>query len=859
MAKKKETGKKRRSTAPRTAGRVIGSIFKWFFGILGTLILMGALTTAFVCCYGAVFVKDVIIPQSAVELTSYSVSENSTLYYLNANSGEYEELCKVKGKESQRWVDYNDIPQYLLDAAVSIEDQRFYTHQGVDWKRTAGAMLGLLTGSDSYGGSTITQQLIKNMTQNDDVTVKRKVTEIFQALEFEKNHSKSEILEYYLNIIYLGENCNGVGAAAQAYFGKDVSELDLAECAALIGITNNPSKYDPLRTAVMTITNADGTTSELTHLEANKQRQEVILDKMAELGYITEEECAAAKAEELQFVDKNAESEDTSSSASDYTWFEEACIYQVVADLEEMGYTNEAAWMLLQSGGLSIYTTLDATVQAAVDEVYQNTSNFDYPSANGQQLDSAITIVDNSTGAVVALYGSVGVKEGNLLYDNATTAQRQPGSSLKPLAVYAPALDDGIILPSSAVDDLPYSYDEDNGSVWPSNSYKYYNGLMSATTAVQKSSNAAAVQVLSLVTPERSFQFLTERFGISTLIESRVTDSGKVQTDIAMAPLALGGLTTGTTVLEMTAAYATFARDGVYVTPHLYTQVLTSDGSVLLENDFSGTQAIQSSTAYYMTEMLQTVVKSGGTGTAAALDNMPVAGKTGTTTNNYDRWFCGYTPYYTAAVWCGYDRNEVISSSSNPATQAWQKVMSIIHEYLPYKDFDIPGETVTVSYCQDSGLLPTSACRADQRGSRVTTGTFLVGDEPTESCDVHTFVDVCTYAPISGTSAYQLAGSGISESFLESISVLDVTRGEASNHVSPKDETYTLSWLMSYGYASYNEEVENPQPEEPEETEGMEGTDDPNADPNGGTTDPTTPDTPEESTPTEGGTTEPAA
>jgi penicillin-binding protein 1A len=515
--------------------------------------------------------------------------------------------------------------------------------------------------------------------------------------------------------------------------------------------------------------------------------------------------------------------------------------------------------MLLQSGGLSIYTTLDATVQAAVDEVYQNTNNFDYPSANGQQLDSAITIVDNSTGAVVALYGSVGVKEGNLLYDNATTAQRQPGSSLKPLAVYAPALDDGILLPSSAVDDLPYSYDEDNGSVWPSNSYKYYNGLMSATTAVQKSSNAAAVQVLSLVTPERSFQFLTERFGISTLIESRVTDSGKVQTDIAMAPLALGGLTTGTTVLEMTSAYATFARDGVYTEPHLYSQVLTSDGSVLLENDFSGTQAIQSSTAYYMTEMLQTVVQSGGTGTAAALDNMPVAGKTGTTTNNYDRWFCGYTPYYTAAVWCGYDRNEVITASSNPATQAWQKVMSIIHEYLPYKDFNIPGETVTVSYCQDSGLLPTAACRADQRGSRVTTGTFLVGDEPTESCDVHTFVDVCTYAPISDTSAYQLAGSGISESFLESVSVLDVTRGEASSHVSPKDETYTLSWLMSYGYASYNEEIENPEPEEPEETEEPGDTEDPTTDPSGGTTEPTTPDTPEESTPTEGGTTEPAA
>ena len=835
MAKKNNQTKKRRSSAPRTVGRTIGSIFKWFFGILGTLILMGMLTAAFVGCYGAVFIKDVIMPQTAVELENYSLGENSILYYLNSNTGEYEELTTVHSSKKQIWVDYNDMPEDLLNAAVAIEDQRFYSHQGVDWKRTAGAVLSLVTGSGSYGGSTITQQLIKNVTKNDDVTVKRKVTEIFQALEFEKNHSKSEILEYYLNIIYLGESCNGVGAAAQAYFGKDVSELSLAECASLISITNNPSLYDPLRTTIVTVKDENGNPVEITHKEANKKRQTAVLDKMEELGFITAEECAAAKAEELQFVDKNAEDAGASGDedSGTYSWFAEAVINEVKADLMEAGYSEDGANLLLSSGGLSIYTTLDPTVQTIVDEIYKNQSNFNYSSANGQQMQSAVTVVDNNTGAVVALCGGVGEKSGDLVFNRATMAKRQPGSSFKPLAVYAPAIDDGLVLPCSAVEDIPYSYNEDKGTSWPVNSYRYYNGLMSATDAVRKSSNAAAVQVLAEVTPERSYEFLTERFGISTLVESQVSSSGTIQTDIAMAPLALGGLTSGVSTYEMAAAYASFARDGVYTEPYLYTSVETADGSVLLEHDSSGSQAIQSSTAYYMTQMLQQVVKS-GTGTAAALDNMPVAGKTGTTTNNYDRWFCGYTPYYTAAVWCGYDRNEEINVTANPSTLTWQKIMSAIHEYLPYKEFSVPGETVTVSYCMDSGCVATSACRSDQRGGRVTTGVFLVGDEPTEECRVHTMVDVCTYAPIEGTSAFQLAGSDIGPEFIQKVSVLDLDRDLSGLHVSLRDEEYTLAWLMSKGYAKYDETKEHPEETLPPETENPG--EQPAEDPNGGNT-----------------------
>ena len=817
MAKQNPSESGASPSGARIAGRVIGGFFKWFFAIIGTILLIGVLTASIVACYGAVYIKNVVLPESSVDLETYTLGENTTIYYLDSDTGEYVELRTLHAEDSSSvWVDYSDIPEDMLNAAVAIEDKRFYQHQGVDWWRTLGAVKGLLTGSDSYGGSTITQQLIKNITGNDEVTVKRKVTEIFQALEFEKNHSKSEILEYYLNIIYLGEGCSGVGSAAQTYFGKDVSELSLAECAALIGITNNPSKYDPLRTTIMSVKatdedgnyiydeNGDYVYVDQTHEEANKERQETILQAMYDQGYITEEELYEAINEELQWVTSDDEEEEDEDTESDvFSWFEDALINQVLEDLIDAGYSEDAASLLLYSGGLSIYTTLDPEIQAIVDEVYTDESNFNYSSDNGQELESAITIIDNETGAVVAIAGGVGEKTGSLIYNRATQAKRQPGSAIKPLSVYAPAIDSGLCLPTSVYDDVPFTYDEETDTAWPTNSYKYYKGLTTVSDAVRTSSNAVAVQVLADLGLTESYEFLTEKLGFTTLVESRTSSSGTILTDIAYSPLALGGLTSGVTNLEMASAYATFARGGTYCRGYFYTSVINSDGTVLLSNDGSGSEAVSESTAFYMTQMLQTVVES-GTGTAAALDNMPVAGKTGTTTDNYDRWFCGYTPYYTAAVWCGYDTNEEISTTTNVSTVIWQKIMSEIHEDLEETDFDTPGETVTVTYCLDSGLLPTSYCKSDQRGSRTATAVFLVGDEPTEECDVHIYY-----------------------TYTRSI-VLDIDRDYEAIGVLPKDYLYTLPWLVLQGYtgsgssySSYasNDDEDEEEEEEPEETE----------------------------------------
>jgi penicillin-binding protein 1A len=331
---------------------------------------------------------------------------------------------------------------------------------------------------------------------------------------------------------------------------------------------------------------------------------------------------------------------------------------------------------------------------------------------------------------------------------------------------------------------------------------------MSVTDAVRKSSNAAAVQTLKKLGIDASYDFLTQKLGITTLVDSRVTSSGAVQTDKDYGPLALGGLTDGVTTYEMAAAYSTFARSGEYVEPYVYTSVVSSSGTVILENTGEGIQAISASTAYYMNQMLETVLETGGTGTSAAFSGMTLAGKTGTTTNNYDRWFCGYSPYYTAAVWSGYDSNEQITTTQNPSALAWKMVMSAIHENLPDKDFDTPSETVTATYCAASGKLVTAACKADSRGGQSQTGVFLVEDVPTEECDIHTMVKVDLSAPIAGTSGiYKLASS--SATYTKSVSVLSFDRDLTGIDVSayPQDYLYTLSWLTTQGYSGGNKTV----------------------------------------------------
>ena len=796
------------------AGRVILGILK----VIGTLILIGCTTGAILACFAATYIKTVIIPQDYVDASAYSMNLSSTIYYTDPSTGEAKELRTLHGEENRVKVDYEEIPGDLINALVAIEDQRFWKHQGVDWRRTGGAFLNMFLGmKDTYGGSTITQQLIKNMTQNDDVTVKRKILEIFRALEFERNYSKEEILEMYLNYIFLGESCYGVGTASLTYFGKPVSELSLAQCASLIGITNNPSRYDPY-------------ISDYT-LEQNKLRQEIILNEMLEQGYITQAEHDAAVAEELVFVGRGQ----GTTSTTVYSYFEDQLIKDVIADLKaEYDLSDQMASQWVYNGGLSIYCTQDPEIQAKVDAVYEDLSNFNATSSTGAQLQSAITVIDNATGNVVAVAGGVGEKTGSLTLNRALS-QRQPGSAIKPLAVYAPALDLGVITPATVIDDSPYSFDGDGGSPWPVNSFGEYRGLTNVYTGLQNSVNTLAVKILGQYTsPQVAYDFLVNNLGFSTdhlvVQEER---NGTVFSDIGLAQLALGGLTDGVTTLEMASAYSAFPRGGLYIEPRTYTKVERVDPdtgavTVLLDNQAESHAAMKDSTAWYINTMLQNVIKN-GTGTSARFEGstMPIAGKTGTTTSRKDLYFVGYSAYYTAAVWSGFDQPERMSSGlQQQSAVTWKKVMSAIHEGLEDKSFPTPSAgTVTVPVCADSGLQATEACKHDARtgeGGRIINMTFVKGDEPTTFCEVHKDVEICLDAPFldadgSPNGMYHLAGEFCPEESRRTVSILDITREGAAAAVTVRDNQFTTGHLEALGEAAYCDVHTTAQAPEPTE------------------------------------------
>ena len=796
------------------AGRVILGILK----VIGTLILIGCTTGAILACFAATYIKTVIIPQDYVDASAYSMNLSSTIYYTDPATGEARELRTLHGEENRVKVDYEEIPEDLINALVAIEDQRFWKHQGVDWRRTGGAFLNMFLGmKDTYGGSTITQQLIKNMTQNDDVTVKRKILEIFRALEFERNYSKEEILEMYLNYIYLGGSCYGVGTASLTYFGKPVSELSLAQCASLIGITNNPSRYDPY-------------ISDYT-LEQNKLRQEIILNEMLEQGYITQAEHDAAVAEELVFVGRGQ----GTTSTTVYSYFEDQLIKDVIADLKaEYDLSDQMASQWVYNGGLSIYCTQDPEIQAKVDAVYEDLSNFNATSSTGAQLQSAITVIDNATGNVVAVAGGVGEKTGSLTLNRALS-QRQPGSAIKPLAVYAPALDLGVITPATVIDDSPYSFDGDGGSPWPVNSFGEYRGLTNVYTGLQNSVNTLAVKILGQYTsPQVAYDFLVNNLGFSTdhlvVQEER---NGTVFSDIGLAQLALGGLTDGVTTLEMASAYSAFPRGGLYIEPRTYTKVERVDPdtgavTVLLDNQAESHAAMKDSTAWYINTMLQNVVRN-GTGTSARFEGstMPIAGKTGTTTSRKDLYFVGYSAYYTAAVWSGFDQPERMSSGlQQQSAVTWKKVMSAIHEGLEDKSFPTPSAgTVTVPVCADSGLQATEACKHDARtgeGGRIINMTFVKGDEPTTFCEVHKDVEICLDAPFldadgSPNGMYHLAGEFCPEESRRTVSILDITREGAAAAVTVRDNQFTTGHITALGEAAYCDVHTTAQAPEPTE------------------------------------------
>lgn len=632
------------------------------------------------------------------------------------------------------YVDYEKIPKDLKNAFVSIEDKRFYTHKGVDWKRTVSAGLNyFFRFSDSYGGSTITQQLIKNVTDKDEYSFQRKLQEIFWALDLETKMDKEEILGLYLNIINLSQGCYGVQAAADYYFSKDVSELTLNECAAIAAITNSPSYYDPIRNP-----------------ENNRDRKNLILRQMHEQGYIDYETMLQnVETDVVLAVNERYQTTEINS------WYVDMVIEDVVNDLiEEKGYSRALANLSLYTGGLQIYTAVDPEIQSILEEYYRKSENF-YGSGAAENPQSSMIVIDPQNGDILGVAGAIGEKSANRLQNFATQTLRPAGSVIKPLSVYAPALEKGIIGWSTVYDDVPvnfgnYNLDPQKGAIvepvaWPKNANGVYRGLTNINYAVEHSVNTVTVRVLEDLGVEESFDFLYNRLNMESLIADGYDAEGAYITDRDIAALALGQMNYGVSAKEITAAYSIFVNEGIYNAPRSYYKVTDSAGSILLENRYHGEAVISEETASIMTEMLQNVVEK-GTATAITLnDRVDCAGKTGTTQNNYDRWYIGYTPYYIGGVWYGYEYPKALSGS-NQCIEIWDKIMKKIHEKKVFSK-DIAGTerqkflmadgVIEAEYCVDSGKLATEACLRDPRGNRLEKGYFLEGSQPTDYCDRH--------------------------------------------------------------------------------------------------------------------------
>ncbi|MBQ3847663.1 MAG: transglycosylase domain-containing protein [Clostridia bacterium] len=616
-----------------------------------------------------------------------------------------EVIAKLKGSDNinRVWVSKDEVPKYLLDAIVAIEDERFYTHPGVDVKRTASAFLGyFIPGMSNHGGSTLTQQVIKNVTGDDAVSVPRKIREIWRAYQLEKEYSKDEILEMYVNIIYLGSDLYGVQAASRAYFQKEIGDLSLAECSFLAGITNNPRKFNPLTT--LGRTNA-------------YKRQITILDKMLELGKISEEEYIEAIETELVF-NEGYSSEVVSSLQ---TYFVDAVIADVRTDLMALGYTKNQANNMIYNSGVSIYTTQDSRIQAILDKEFCDPVNFPLNStilSPEDQAQAAMVIMDQYTGKVVALYGGYGDKSNANAWNRAIYAQRQPGSSIKPILVYGPLIDTHQETAGSVrVDEevhLDYQHPE---NLWPRNHDNSYGGPTTIKDAIRRSVNIVAV-LFYKDHVQQNLQYLAD-LGIDRRNETQLAAG-------------LGGFNVGVSPLEMCAAYVPFANSGIYYKPVNYTKVIDRNGKTIIEKTPESRVVYKDyRTPYVMTTMLRSVVMAGTGGYGRIYKNdgtlIPTAGKTGTTTSTYDYWFVGYTGYYTAATWYGYDKQtEMGEAESNAAIKIWGKVMKQIHEDLEIKEFDVPTGIVTKKVCKMSGLTPSEYC-LEQNIEEL---TYIEGTEP---------------------------------------------------------------------------------------------------------------------------------
>lgn len=646
------------------------------FTVLFCLFVTGCLTTLVVGNVILTNLTEGTNGEVLVDLDAEKDEQNqTTILYATDSDGETVEVLRLHSTENRIWADYDEMPQDLLWAFVCLEDSRFYDHSGVDWIRTIAVMIN--PAYAGQGASTITQQLIKNITEDDDVTYFRKWYEIIRALNMEDNYSKTEILEAYLNTIYLGEGCYGVQTAAETYFGKDLDELNLAECAILASITQSPYSLNPF-------TNDDGSLEE---------RQQYCLYSMLEEGKITQEEYDEALATEIVLnYDYDDDDEVTTTSSTEvFTWYEEYVIDEVIADFqEEYGMSSTEAWNKVYNGGLSIYIAVDLEMQDYLEDVYENRTGF--PSADedsyGMLPQSSMTIMDYE-GRIVALVGGTGEKTANRVYNRATdsSAKRQPGSSIKPLSVYAPAVDLGLITSSTLILDEALTIDKDNDGTeesWPINYAGDYGSgeYITVEYALAKSLNTVPATILSqMLGVSTSYEYCNENFHLDLNAY-----------DEALSPLAVGGTNSGVTTLEMASAYATFGNGGYYYEPYsYYTVEERSTGKVLLDNTTElPEQVISTYTSETLLSMMTSAVtETYGTAYGSQISGFQTFAKTGTTSDNCDKWYCGGTPYYVTAVWYGYDyRADLNTGGTNPAKTIFTEVFSSIHEDLDSKTFD---------------------------------------------------------------------------------------------------------------------------------------------------------------------------
>ena len=815
-------GIKRTLRQIRSKGIKVANLFK--VSIMELLFIGAIIGCVLLLCVGLGAFNGVLASSPEIEEDYLIPSGYATLVY----DCEGHEMTKLVTSNANRsYVAMDKIPQYLADAFVATEDERFYEHNGIDIKGIIRAGYeGIMAGGKFHqGASTITQQLLKNnvfdeswVTETDDIVrFKRKIQEQYLAVEYEKRLDKRTILEYYLNTINLGQNTLGVQAASQRYFGKPVYQLTLSESAVLAGITQNPARYNPI-----------------SHPEENEKKRKVVLDKMLKQNYITKEEYSEAMADDvysrIQKVNEVAATNNVNS------YFVDELTNQVAEDLINIaGYDKDTAYKLLYSGGLKIYSTQNPEIQGYCDEVFGNEDNYagktkyllsyqlTVDKANGdvvnhstemfqayfKQFDSnfnliynseeealeaieaykaavmeegdeeraenynlvpqpqaSITVMDQSTGYVVAMVGGRGPKIASKTLNRATDSMRQPGSLFKVLSAYAPAIDTYQFTLADVQYDGPFTYT--NGRPIANWYGQNYRGICSLREGIVHSLNIVTVKVLTQVTPQKAYDYLLN-FGFTTLVDREVTKDGQVMSDIHQA-LALGGITHGVTNMETTAAFATIANAGVYNRPTLYSKVTDADGNIILDYSMNEShRVLQETSAFLLTSAMKDVVTR-GTGNMVSFPDMSIAGKTGTTSSYNDIWFSGYTPYYTATVWVGFDNNvDLANNQHDIAKILWKGCMSRIHSNLPNASFDMPNGITTCAVCSQSGKLPRDGLCNDY----IKTEYFIEGTEPVEYCDIHYKGIVCGYDGKIACESCPFATEGIATLPLKESEVLD--------------------------------------------------------------------------------------